>query len=447
MPDFLNRRSFLKTTAAATAAAGTATFSINAVGANERVVLAVMGIRGRGNYLAPRIAGRDDVELRYLADPDSRLFDGRSRNVAQVTGRRPECVQDFRHVLDDPEVDGVVMATPDHWHALGTVWACQAGKDVYVEKPTSHSIWESRKMVEAARKYERVVQVGAQNHSDPYLAAAKGYIDSEAFGPVHFVRVLNSKVRGTIGYREDQETPEGVDYDMWLGPAPMRRFNENHFHYSWNWLWNYSGGDICNDGIHQIDIARTLIDRPYPDAVSSGGGIHFFDDDQETPDTHTVTWEYPGLTMVFEQTLWTPYMLKTPMEMRDEDNLPNWPFSGTRIEIYGENQFMYFGRHGGGWEVFDKDGESVQVGHGHFTRMEQEHIANFVDCIRTRQRPNADIEMVHHSTLLSHYGNAAYRTGRRLKIDPATEGFVDDAEANALVKREYREPWVVPEEV
>jgi len=439
----INRRDFLKYTAAV----GAAGVSINARGANERVVIGVMGCGGRGNFLAQEFAKRNDVEIRRLADPDSRRFERCAKGIEGIKGKRPDCTQDFREMLEDPGLDGIINATPDHWHALGTILACQAGKDVYVEKPTSHSIWESRKMVEAARKYKQVVQVGTQCRSAPYCYKAFDYIRSADFGDVHYVRVLNSKQRGTIGKKPDKPAPEGVDYDMWLGPAPKRPFNENHFHYAWHWFWNYSGGDIINDGIHQIDIARWLIDRKYPKSVTSAGGIHFFNDDQETPDTHTVNWDYDGLTMVFEQTLWTPYMKKTPFEMRDTDNLPDWPFSGTRMEIYGTKQIMFLSRHGGGWQAFDGGGKSVAIQPGRFSPANTAHIANFIDCIRSRELPNADIEKVHYSTLLSHYGNIAYRTGRRLHIDPGTEGFRDDPEANALVKRSYRSPWVVPEQV
>jgi len=443
----MNRRQFLKRSAVAVAAASTATASLKAVGANERVVLGFMGIRGRGSYLMQEFAKRDDVEIRYLADPDTRTFKDRAKQVEAATGKAPQCVQDFRRMLDDKEVDGIVNATPDHWHAPGTIYACQAGKDVFVEKPTSHNIWESRKMVEAARKYQRVVQVGAQNRSAEYCYQAFEYAHSAAFGDIHFIRVLNSKQRGTIGKKPDTPTPEGVDYDMWLGPAPMRPFNENHFHYAWHWFWNYSGGDIINDGVHQMDIARWMIDRKYPKSVTSAGGINFFNDDQETPDTHTANWDFDGITMAFEQTLWAPYMKKTPFEMRDTDNLPNWPFSGTRIEVYGTKQIMFLSRHGGGWECFDADGKSAVVQPGRFSPSNAAHQQNFIDCIRDRKQPNGDIEKLHHSTLLCHYANIAYRTGRRLHIDPQTEGFVGDDEANALVKRTYREPWTIPDEV
>ncbi len=433
------RRHFLFGSLAALAAGSTARQS---VAASDKVVLGFMGVGGRGRALLQGFGKRPDVAVAYLADVDSRRLPEPASEAARLNGRTPKTVQDVRRVLDDKAVDAVVIATPDHWHALGTVWACQAGKDVYVEKPTSHSIWESRQMVRAARKFDRVVQVGTQCRSAPYVQEAIDYIRSGQLGEVHYVRVLNSKPRSSIAKRSDQPVPAGVDYDRWLGPAPARPFNENHFH-AWNWFWNYSGGDIINDGVHQLDLARWVIDRAYPKSVYSTGGIHFFKDDQETPDTQVVNWDYDDLTMVCEQTQWTPYQQKTPMNLRDRDELPRWPFNGTRIEIFGTKRLMMLGRHGDGWEVFDGDFRSVA--HQYGRQANEPHFANFLDSIRTRKRPNADIEQVHLSTLLCHYGNIAYRVGRKLVVDPATEGFVGDAQANALVKRTYREPYPVPE--
>ena len=416
-----------------------------AVAASEKVVLGHMGLGGRGSDLLRGFARRPDVEVAYLADIDPRRLRPRIEEATSLTGKTPKAVPDFRRILDDRSVDAVVIATPDHWHALGTVWACQAGKDVYVEKPTSHSIWESRKMVEAARKHGRVVQCGTQNRSAPYVQEAIDYIASGKLDEIHLVKVFNSKPRSALTPRPDTPVPEGVDYDMWLGPALMRPFNENHFHAGWNWFWPYSGGDITNDGVHQLDMARWVIDRAHPRSVAATGGSHFFKDEQDTPDTQLVTWDFDGLTLSFEQVLWAPYQQKTPGPLRDRDALPNWPFNGTRIEIYGSKQWMMLGRHSDGWEVFD--GNFQSVAHGFGRQANALHFANFVDCIRSRKLPNADIEQAHLSTLLCHYGNIAYRVGRKLTIDPQTEGFVDDAAANALVRRDYREPWVVPASV
>ncbi len=435
----ISRRAYLKT---AGILAASATMPRRA-SANDRVVVGIMGIRDRGWDLTLEFVQRGDVEIRYLADPDSPLFEERAQKVEQLTGKRPQCVQDFRRMLDDKEVDAIAIATPDHWHALGTILACQAGKDVYVEKPTSHSIWESRKMVEAARKHNRVVQVGTQNRSADYVKEAIAYTKLPEFGAVHFVRVVNSKLREPMKSEPDTDSPEGVDYDMWLGPAPMRKFNLNHFHYNWHWFWNYGGGDLANDGVHQIDLARWAINRTLPKAVSSTGATHALNDTRETPDTQTVTWEFDGVTMVLEQVLWTPYMRKTPLDLRDTNAAPNWPFNGTRVEIYGEKRFMYLGRMGDGWAAYDEEGKQLLDKRGAYRATGTAHATNFIDCIKSRKRPNADIEEGHFSTLLAHYGNAAYRTGRRLHIDARTEGFLNDNEANALYRRKYREPWVV----
>ena len=442
----MNRREFLGRAAALSGAVAVGA-APRAVGANDRIVVGVMGIHDRGMDLAEQFALRDDVELRYFADPDSRLFPSRVQYIEKINGKRPECVEDFRRILDDPEVNAIAIATPDHWHAPATVLACQAGKDVYVEKPTSHSIWESRKMVEAARKYQRIVQVGTQNRSAEYCREALEYVKSGALGDIHFARILNSKLREPLEKHADGPVPEGVNYDLWLGPAPERPFNENHFHYQWHWFWDYGGGDVCNDGVHQTDLARWMTGRTLPNAVYSSGGLHVLNDGREAPDTQTITWDFDGLTMVLEQTLWSPYMKKTPLEERDKNVIPNWPFNGTRVELYGTKQFMCLGRMGDGWQIFDADGQSIFAKPGRFAPANTQHVANFIDCIRSRERPSADIEEGHFSTLLTHYGNISYRVGRRLRIDAATEGLVGDAEANAFVKRTYRSPWGVPEAI
>ena len=414
--------------------------------AQDRVILGFMGCGGRAGDLMRGFGKRKDVEIAWLADPDSARVGRAAAAVENAAGRRPNTTQDFRRILDDKRVTAIVNATPDHWHALGTILACQAGKDVYVEKPASYCPFEGRKMVEAARKYGRVVQVGAQNRSAPYVMAAVDYVRSGKLGSVHLVKVFNSKPRTTIGKKPDGPVPEGVDYDMWLGPARNRPFNPNHFHYNWHWFWEYSGGDIVNDGVHQIDMARWVIDRPYPGSVYSSGGLHFFKDDQECPDTQIVTWDYDDLTMVFEQAIWVPYQQKTPFNLRDRDVLPKWPFSGTRVEIYGSKNWMMLGRHGDGWEVFDGEFKSIASQYGR--QANDEHFANFIECIRSRNRPAADIEQLHLSTLLCQYGNIAHRTGRKLMVDARTEGFKDDPEANRLTRRvALRSPWIVPETV
>jgi len=445
----ISRRRFIKTTtgAALGAAAGPFILSSSQVfGANGKVTLGLMGCGGRGKFLADFFGQRDDCEIAFVSDADSRRMPEAAQAIEKVQGKAPKQIQDFRAMLDEPSIDAIISATPDHWHALSTIWACQAGKDVYVEKPTSHNIWESRKMVEAARKYDRVVQVGSQCRSAPYCQAAVEYIRSGKLGGVHFVRVLNMKTRSPIGKKEDTPVPEGVAYDAWLGPAPDRDFNENSFHYNWHWFWDFSGGDIINDGIHQIDVARWLIGKDYPKAVACTGGKYAYDDDQETPDTQVAHWEYDDMTMSFNLTLWTPYMQKTPWDFRNTDEFPNWRFNATRIEVYGTKGMMMMGRHGGGWQAFGPDWQEVASAPGR--RPLNDHADNFFECVRERKQPNADIEELHRSTLLCHVANISYRVGgRRLEFDAEDEEFVDDKDANKLTKRSGRKPWVIPDKV
>ncbi len=448
-----NRRRFLKnaTHAAVGMAIGTTVAPSRTRAAptarSRKFVIGLMGAGERGAwFITDGLVKRPDVEVAYVCDVDENRMNKVARTVEERRGTKPKVVKDFRRMLDDKDVHAVFNTTPDHWHALGTISACQAGKDVYVEKPASHNIWEGGKMVEAARKYDRIVQLGSQTRSAPYARAAVEYLRSGKLGDIHLVRVLNMKTRPTIGKKPDGPVPPGVDYDAWLGPAPLRPFNPNHFHYKWHWFWDYSGGDIINDGVHQIDVARWLIGKDYPKAVSATGGILSFDDDQETPDTQVVTWDYDDMTLVFELTLWTPYMKKTDFGFRNTDALPDWRFNATKVEVYGTKGIMFMGRQGNGWQVFDADHKEIASGPGR--RPYEVHVDNFFECVESRARPNADIEEGHRSTILCQTGNISYRLGgRKLKFDGKTETFVNDAEANRLAKRVGRERWIVPEQV
>jgi predicted dehydrogenase len=444
-----NRRRFLKTIgkSAVTAGLGTELLKsrVRAALKNEKIVVAIMGARGRGLYLAKELAKRRDVEVAYLCDVDTRLFDRAVNSIAEIQGTAPKTVTDFRRILDDKDVGALFNATPDHWHALPTILACQAGKDVYVEKPAAHNIWEGRKMVEAARRYGRVVQMGNQTRSAAYALAGVEYVRSGKLGDVHLVRVLNMKERLSIGHKVDEPVPDGVDYDMWLGPAPKRAFNLNRFHYNWHWFWDYSGGDIINDGVHQIDLARWIIGQEYPKSVvamaRNGSG-----DDQETPDTQTVQYAFDNLTMVFELTLWTPYMKKTTDEERNSDQFPNWMFNSTRVEVYGTKGLMMMGRQGDGWQVFGSDGQEIASDQGGDPL--PAHLDNFFACVKSRKLPNADIDSGHRSTLLAHLGNISYRLGGKLlNFDGKSERFIDCEEANAFLRRPGRASWAIPERV
>lgn len=417
--------------------------------AHDQVVLAAVGVGGRGGDLAKGFLERGDCRYAYLCDPDRRRLASRVAMVAELQGAEPTCVQDFRKALDDKAVDAVVVATPDHWHAPATVWACQSGKDVYVEKPASHNCWEGRKMVEAARKYQRVVQLGTQNRSAPYNIAAKQYLADGKLGAIHFCRIYNQKSWGNVPLAADQPAPEGLDWDIWNGPAPEHPYNPT-LHGYWHHLWRYSGGDIANDASHQIDLARWLLGVEHPRSVYSVGGRFDSQGAAETPDTQVAVYEFDGLTVTFELTLYTPYMLKTDREVRNSDLFPYWLQNATRIEIYGSEGLMIVGRHGGGWQMFERPkSRQPVVTAQHFGRFpDPEHKQNFIECLKSRGRPNADIAEGHLSALWTHYANISYRLGgRKLAIDPQSDRIVGDEEAMGLFRREYRTPWVIEENV
>jgi predicted dehydrogenase len=400
--------------------------------------------------LAQCFTKRADAEIAYLCDPDSRRF-ARARKVVEETQHKsPKLVQDFRRVLDDGSVDALINATPDHWHGLGTIMACQAGKDVYVEKPLAHNIWEGRRMVEAARKYNRVVQVGMQSRSAPYVHKARQYIQSGKLGDIHLVRVFNmmqhprqqDRPGQLAAMAAGQPVPEGFDYDLWCGPAPKLPYNPSR---QWLNQWEYSCGPIAGDAVHQLDLARYLVnDVPYPKSVCHFGRVDALLDGRQTPDTQLAIFEYDQFSLLLEAALWTPYMTKTPMELRDLDRFPDWPFNGTRVEVLGTEGFMYFGRHGDGWQAYNANSELVQSEYGR--QADKEHQDNFIDCIRTRNKPIADVEIGHQSVLLCHLANISYRVGNlKLEFDPQTESFKNCDEANKHLKRQYRQPWVVPD--
>ncbi|MHC4684791.1 MAG: Gfo/Idh/MocA family protein, partial [Planctomycetota bacterium] len=307
----LNRREFVKDSIGA-AATFAALSRGKAYAANDKVVMGVMGLGGRGTFLAEKFAQRPDTEIAYLCDANTRRFARAREAVEEAQNKKPKMVQDFRRILDDRNVDVLINATPDHWHGLGTIMACQAGKDVYVEKPLVHNIWEGRKMVEAARKYKRVVQVGMQSRSAPYVHKARQYIQSGKLGDVYLVRVFNMMQHRMQKDNPGQPVPEGFDYDMWCGPAPKLPYNPSR---RWINQWEYSCGPIAGDAVHQLDLARYLIgDIPYPKTVSHAGGVNGLRDGREIPDTQLATFEYGRLTLLMEAALWTPYMKKIPRD-------------------------------------------------------------------------------------------------------------------------------------
>jgi predicted dehydrogenase len=450
----MNRRDFLDRSKKTTVGLGlgmtvlSSAASVHGAPANEKVTLGFIGTGGRGRHLLAGFLERDDIHVGALCDPRTDRLDDAMRIAAESQSEKPQRTIHYNEVLENPKVDAVINATPDHWHAPMTVWACQAGKDVYTEKPASHSAWEGEKMVQAARKYRRVVQLGTQNRSAPYNLEAKKYIDDGKLGEIHLCRVYNQKNWGNFTLGEPTEPPETLDWDLWNGPAPEKPYRSGYLN-RWHHLWDYSSGDIINDGIHQIDLARWLIGRDRPKQVYCTGGRFHSEGDAQTPDTQIATFDFDDLLMTFELTLYTPYMYKTDMELRQSDMIPYWPQNATRIEIFGSKGLMFMGRHGGGWEVYTnpKSRKPVCIERVYGRFPDPEHKENFISCVRSRETPSADIEKGHLSTLLCHYATMSYRLGgEKLPVDPE-DGTVDHAEAMKYYKRTYRAPYVIEEEV
>jgi len=427
------RRTFLKTASAAALAPA----FLRSAKVNEKFTVAMMGFRGRGRSLLYGFAELPEVRVKTICDVDQRLFDEAGAAVEQRQGSRPGIETDFRRLLDDPDIDVIVMGTPTHWHAIPTILACQAGKHVYVEKPASHNIVEGRAMLEAARKYNRVVQVGIQSRSGRNYEEACDYIRTGALGKVVFAKGWESARQKAIGYPPDGPAPDGVDYDMWLGPAPQRPFNPARFHSNWRWFYDYGTGDLGNDGVHRVDYARrglaaafeamgkTLPD--WPTGVSAAGGKFFFDDAQEWPDTMIVTWDYPGATLMYELRNWQP----TPMEGESEG-----------AAIYGENGYVVIGN--GTWRSYDEKGRVVAAGASTKGDDDIRHKRDMLTSIQDGHKMTCDMEVGHVASGLIHLGNVAWRTDRKVHFDAATETFGNDAEANALLGREYRKAWPLP---
>lgn len=448
------RRTFLKS-AALTAGAAAASAQTSP---NDVVNLAVVGIHGRGRTHYNTFAAIPGVRIAYLVDIDERLFPEALDAIEKEHGYRPKTHFDLREVLKDPDLDAISVATPDHWHALHTIWACQAGKDVYVEKPCSFTLVEGRRMVEAARKYDRIVQVGLNRRSSSRTRAAMDFVKSGRFGDVYRTKTAIYKGRASIGRQQEASIPEGVHWDLFLGPAPYRAFNVNRFHYGWHFFWDTSTTDIGNTGVHSLDVLRWGAAKPgHPTKIHSFGGVYVWDSDQQTPNVQNASYEYDdGTIMEVELTnLYTP------------------PFDGgrTSVDVFYTTEGYVSSMDG--WKAtrgrFVPGDATSEVGvdktmnNASFPERLYEdgpeivaeendrdaHFRNFIDAVRSRRREdlNCEIEDGHLSTALAHLANISYRLGRKLTFDPATETFVDDAEANKLLTREYREPYVLPDEV
>jgi predicted dehydrogenase len=463
----INRRDFLKSTTrgASLAALGGVSFIVHperVFGANDRVRVAVVGLHGQGWAHVEEYAKLKDVEVVALCDVDENVLNQRLAEMAKLGLREPQTYVDLRRVLHDSSIDAISIATPNHWHSLQAIWGCQAGKDVYVEKPMSHNWWEGRQLVRAARQYSRIVQHGTNSRSGMAMREGVQKLREGLIGEVYMTRGLCFKWRKSIGKAPQEPVPAGVDYDLWTGPAPMKPFTRNRFHYNWHWIWDTGNGDFGNQGIHELDVARWGLDVKYPNKISAIGGHFMFDDDQETPNTLNVAYEFvlPGgrrKMMVFEVRHWITNheaLIGDPNFGGGEVPVAlgnvNQPQKGKGPQntigniFYGSKGYLAMGGYGSYRTWLGEEQEPGPHAEG-----EGNNWANFIDCVRSRKQEdlNAPIEEGHISCTLLHLGNVSYRLGRTLRFDPEKETVIGDEEANRMLRGTYRAPYVVPEKL
>ena len=420
------RRGFIRQSAALGLGL-TAGLSGKAFAVNDKISVACIGVRGRGNSVMRSFAAEPDCEITHICDVRKSVRSQRGAEMKKRTGRMPKLVNDYRTLLDDKSIDVFMVATPDHWHAMLTIEGCLAGKDVYVEKPASHNILKGKTAVAAARKRERMVQMGTQIRSSRFLREAADYVKSGALGKVIYGRTWETSRNGAVHLAPDSVPPPGLDYELWQGPCPERRFNKTIVGGAWRWLYDYGTGDLGNDGVHRIDYCRYLMGlEGMPETISCAGGMFFFDDDQEWPDTMLVNYEYPGKVLQYEMLLWSK---------------PKLFGAGEGAAIYGENGWVLVTNTS--WKAYDAGGKLVKQGES--DAGQQAHIRNFLDAVRSRKREslNQEIYSGHVSSAMCHAGNIAGRTGKKLRFDAKTETF-DDKEANQYVGREHRRGFELP---
>jgi predicted dehydrogenase len=413
---------------------------------NNTVRVAVVGFNGRGRAHISAFLKIPDVEIAALCDIDEAVLENGCRMVEAAGKKRPATFVDFRKLLEDRSIDAVSLATPNFQHTMQTIWAIQAGKDVYVEKPCSYNMFEAQQIIAAARKADRIVQDGTGAGAS--LHEAKQRLKEGIIGDVYMARGLCFKWRDTIGRAKEEPVPAGVAYDLWTGPAPARPFTRNRFHYNWHWQWDYGNGDLGNQGAHQLHAARMALGVTYPTQISSMGGHFMFDDDQETPNTQVATFQFEDggkkKLLVFEVRHW---ITNNEAGIGERSDPQGGAAAGQPQTVgniwYGSKGYLATGR--GGWQTFlgqeQEAGPKSQAGGG------PGGFVNFIDVVRSRKREDqlAEIEEGAISTMLIHLANISYRTGRTLYFDPVTYTCKGDAEATAMFSRQqYRAPFVVP---
>jgi predicted dehydrogenase len=401
-----------------------------AFGANDRLRVAIIGVNGRGKDHIQGFMKLANVEVATLCDVDNVVSAAVAADFEKKYGKKVANQQDLRKVYDDKNIDAVSVATPNHWHALAAIWACQAGKDVYLEKPTSHDFNEGQKVIAAAKKYNRIVQHGVQRRSSEAVQEAVKHLREGLIGNVYMARGINYKWRPSLGKLETGPIPNGLDWNLWQGPAEARQFSKNYVHYNWHWHWNYGNGEIGNQGVHELDMALWGMDLGFPEEISSSGTKNYlWDDCRETPEVLTTTFNYPKQKKIIEFEV-RPWM-GNKEDMVDVGNI-----------FYGDKGYMV---------VPNYDSYKTFLGRNREPGPERkaggDHYENFVKAVIARDKnlQNGPIEQGHLAAGMAHLANISYRLGRKMNFDPKVEKFINDKEGNAMLGRKYRAPFVLPE--
>lgn len=435
-----NRRNFVKKMVVGTTGiiAGAPLISRgNILGANERVRIAVMGVKNRGKSLSKTLTGIKNAEIVYMCDVDSDALKKGINTVEGLTGKAPVGIEDFRKALDDKNIDALVVAAPDHWHAPATILACKAGKEVYVEKPCCHSPKEGELMIQVARKYDRLVQMGTQRRSWRVIQQAMEMLHNGRIGKVYFAKAWYANDRGPIGIGKVTSVPDSLNYELWQGPAPRRPYKDNLIPYNWHWHWHWGTGEALNNGTHEMDLVRWGFNADYATRISSTGGRYHYQDDWETPDTQIINFEFGD----DKSAMW---------EGRSCNGRPV-EGSGRGVVFYGTDGSM-FTDGGNKFQIFDKkhklieeikEGEDINVldTSSPSGNLDEGHLSNFIDAIRRGSKLTAEIETGFKSVLLCQLGNIAQRTGRKLTIDQTNGHILNDPEAMEFWSRAYEPGW------
>ncbi len=407
------------------------------MGANDRVRMGFVGVNGRGNGMTKNFARQAGCEVVYVCDVDATAMAKTISGLADISKKKPKGVKDFRTILNDKSLDGVYIATPDHWHAPAAILACQAGKHVYVEKPCSHNPYEGELLVEAARKYDRIVQMGNQRRSWPRIMECMEELKSGAIGKAYLAKGWYTNNRKPIGKGKQIAVPANLDYELWQGPAPRKPYQDNLIHYNWHWFWNWGTGEALNNGTHEIDVMRWGLGVEYPTRVTSVGGRYAYQDDWETPDTQIISMDFPGnISITWEGRSCNNYPI--------EGSARGAIFYGDKgtIVTTGDNDYTIYNMDNKVVKKVQDEAKTNTIDPaGPGDKLDAFHINNFLDCVRTGKRPNGDIEIGHNSVLLCQLGNIAQRTGRVLNCDQKNGHILNDKEAMAMWRREYEPGW------